>query len=114
LPPPRRLLRCRSGKIPNTNILKERKIDYFEQIRKIMKDNKFDYKTHSRPNKKFDGGFKEFVEKTENPSQTTIDKISIKDKGESFSLFGLINDARNDHETTMYNIKQQKRLLTTL
>ena len=70
-----------------------------------MKNNKFDYKNrNSRPNPKFDGGFKEFVEKTENPIQTTIDKISIKDKGESFSLFGLVDRVIQTGGPTIFHI----------
>lgn len=55
-------------------------------------DKKFDYKKKdSFKPRKFDGDFREFTEKTENPTQTTIDKISIKDKGETFSIFGMVD-----------------------
>ncbi len=55
-------------------------------------NKKFDYKNkNSRPGKSFGGDFREFVDKVENPTQTTIDKISIKDKGESFSIFGMVD-----------------------
>lgn len=54
-------------------------------------NKKFDYKKNSNKSKKFAGDFKEFVRNVENPTQVTIDKISAKDKGESFSVFGLID-----------------------
>ncbi|VVB79413.1 Uncharacterised protein [uncultured archaeon] len=67
-------------------------------------NKKFDYKKNSNKSKKFAGDFKEFVSNIENPTQVTIDKISAKDKGESFSVFGLIDKVVQTGGPTIFYI----------
>jgi RecJ-like exonuclease len=67
-------------------------------------NKKFDYKKNSNKSKKFAGDFKEFVRNVENPTQVTIDKISAKDKGESFSVFGLIDKVVQTGGPTIFYI----------
>jgi RecJ-like exonuclease len=67
-------------------------------------NKKFDYKKNSNKSKKFAGDFKEFVRNVENPTQVTIDKISAKDKGESFSVFGSVDKVVQTGGPTIFYI----------
>ncbi|MBP7708158.1 hypothetical protein KA107_00610 [Candidatus Pacearchaeota archaeon] len=68
-------------------------------------NKKFDYKNkNSRPANKFGGDFKEFVQKIENPTQTTIDQITLLSKGESFSIFGQVDKVVQTGGPTIFHV----------
>jgi RecJ-like exonuclease len=72
--------------------------------------NKFDYKKkNSKPNFRFDAG--EFSV-NENASRKNIGEISIADKGESYSLFGVIEKVVQTGGPTIFSLSDGTGILS--
>jgi len=75
-----------------------------------MKNNKFDYKKkNSKPNFGFDT--KEFSREIKEASRTDVGAISVKNKGDSFSVYGIIDRVVQTGGPTIFSISDGTGIL---
>jgi len=77
-----------------------------------MKNNKFDYKKSSKSNKSFVKDFREFSTVNENASRIDIEKISVANKGDSFSIFGVVEKVVQTGGPTIFAVSDGTGILS--
>lgn len=77
-----------------------------------MKNNKFDYKKSSKSNKSFVKDFREFSAVNENASRIDIEKISVANKGDSFSVFGVVEKVVQTGGPTIFAVSDGTGILS--